>query len=101
MFMLIKINFVSNIAHLCLDVELINLVNFCLIKASSYKKIPLRGNKPLMHYSTDIRTLNLLIRILENKVTQEKINISACVNGIPYINGAREMGVHERIASVT
>ena len=34
-------------------------------------------------------------------VTQEKINISACVNGIPYINDAREMGVHERIASVT
>ena len=33
--------------------------------------------------------------------TQEKINISACVNGIPYINGAREMGVYERIASVT
>ena len=33
--------------------------------------------------------------------TQEKINISACVNSIPYINGAREMGVHERIASVT
>ena len=32
---------------------------------------------------------------------QEKINISACVNGIPYINGAREMGVHEWIASVT
>ena len=29
------------------------------------------------------------------------MNISACVNGIPYINGAREMGVHERIASVT
>ena len=34
-------------------------------------------------------------------VSQEKINISACVNGIPYINGSREMGVHERIASVT
>ena len=31
---------------------------------------------------------------------QEKIIISACMNGIPYINGAREMGVHERIASV-
>ena len=35
------------------------------------------------------------------QVTQEKINIFACVNGIPYINGAREMGVYERIASVT
>ena len=33
--------------------------------------------------------------------TQEKINISVCVNGIPYINGAQEMGVHEQIASVT
>ena len=33
--------------------------------------------------------------------TQEKLNISACVNGILYINGAREMGMHERIASVT
>ena len=33
--------------------------------------------------------------------TQGKTNISACVNGIPYINGAREMGVYERIASVT
>ena len=33
--------------------------------------------------------------------SQEKTNISACVNGIPYINGAREMGVYERIASVT
>ena len=33
-------------------------------------------------------------------ISQEKINISACVNGIPYINGAREMGVHEWIASV-
>ena len=33
--------------------------------------------------------------------TQENINISVCVNGIPYINGAREMGMHERIASVT
>ena len=34
-------------------------------------------------------------------VTQEKINISACVNDIPYINSAQEMGVHEWIASVT
>ena len=33
--------------------------------------------------------------------TQEKIIISACVNGIPYINGAREMGMYERIAFVT
>ena len=38
---------------------------------------------------------------LVDKASQEKINISACVNGIPYINSAREMGVHERIASVT
>ena len=42
------------------------------------------------------------LRLIDNKVlSQEKINISACVNGIPYINGAREMGVYERIASVT
>ena len=31
---------------------------------------------------------------------QEKINISACVNGFSYINGAREMGIHEWIAYV-
>ena len=30
-----------------------------------------------------------------------KINLSTCVNGIPYINGAQEMAVHERIAFVT
>ena len=29
-----------------------------------------------------------------------KINISECVNGILYINSAREMDVHEWIASV-
>ena len=33
-------------------------------------------------------------------ISQEKTNISACVNCIPYINGAWELGVHERIASV-
>ena len=51
-----------------------------------------------------------LCAILTNRATprldligikQEKINISVCVNGIPYINGARKMGMHERIASVT
>ena len=36
-----------------------------------------------------------------NTINTGKINISACVNGILYINGAREMGMHERIASVT
>ena len=48
--------------------------------------------------------MNILI-VIPGIHTQEKINIyiyiSACVNGIPYIKGAREMGVHERIASVT
>ena len=39
--------------------------------------------------------------LIEHLSTQGKINISACVNGIPYIKGAQEMGVHERIASVT
>ena len=34
-------------------------------------------------------------------IAQEKINISVCVNCIPYINGAQEMGVHDRRASVT
>ena len=42
-----------------------------------------------------------LLKCAIKEGTQEKIIISACVNGIPYINGAREMGMHERIASVT
>ena len=30
----------------------------------------------------------------------EKIKISACVNGIPYINGTQEMDMHEQITFV-
>ena len=67
MYMLIKINFVSNIAHIIMFGCTMN--KFGKFKVSSYKKISLRENKPLVHYSTDIHTLNLLIRILENKVT--------------------------------
>ena len=47
-------------------------------------------------------TLNLQqSSVLMIYAAQEKINISASMNDIPYINGAREMGVRERIASVT
>ena len=46
-------------------------------------------------------SMDATLHFFQYGVPQEKINISACVNGIPYINGAREMGVYERIASVT
>ena len=50
---------------------------------------------------TAVKRTLMPTRVASLLLAQEKINISACVNGIPYINGAREMGVHERIASVT
>ena len=45
--------------------------------------------------------IKTMVKIIYSSQSQENINISACVNGIPYINGAQEMGVYERIASVT
>ena len=68
----------------------------------------------VLHYETLVKLLEIVCNkvylIIDstftvqlsffNSISQEKINISACVNVIPYINGAREMGVHERIASV-
>ena len=51
--------------------------------------------------STEMPDTNMMSGVNKHIFTQEKTNISACVNGIPYINGAREMGVYERIAFVT
>ena len=50
---------------------------------------------------TDYMNMYFVTFVLHWSEPTGKINISACVNGIPYINGAREMGVHEWIASVT
>ena len=39
--------------------------------------------------------------LLDNKATQEKLNIYPYVNGITHTNGGRLINVHERIAIVT
>ena len=78
--------------------------------SSHYRTLRMSSYNLLPHYQISVnneaQTLlwwegnfcRILVAI--DHITQEKINISACVNGIPYINGAREIGVHKRIASV-